>query len=153
MPKNSKKASKTNAAPKVSKTKPPKIPTTSNMDGWTCEQLKDYLREQKGRHSNMNKDELLELAKLYSQKPKEDPKVAADYQIHYAEILQKRKLFQVTDKMSRENIFSFDIVLSNKFVFDKVVVNTFLSCCPIEIDNEVVDTGIKQPADKAKYPK
>ena len=124
-----------------------------DMKDWTVEELKDYLRDQKGRHSNMKRDELLELAKLYSQKPKEDPKVAADYEIHYAEILQKRKLFQVTDKLSRENIFSFDIVLSKKFVFDKVVVNTFLSCCPIEIDNEVVDTGIKQPADKAKCSK
>ena len=151
MPKNN-RASKTNTAPKVSKTKPPKVPTTS-MDSWTCDQLKDYLREQKGRHSNMNKDELLELAKLYSQKPKEDPKITADYETHYAEILQKRQLFKITDKMSRENIFSFDIVLSKKFVFDKVVVNTFLSCCPIEIDNEVVDTGIKQPADKAKCSK
>ena len=152
VPKNS-KASKTNSASKASKAKHPKAPTTSNMDSWTCDQLKDYLREQKGRHSNMNKDELLELAKLYSQKPKEDPKIAAAYEIHYAEILQKRKLFKVSDQITREDIFSFDIVLSNKFVFDKIVVNRFLSCCPIEIENEVVDTGIKQPADKAKCSK
>ena len=70
----------------------------------------------------MNRDDLIQLAKLYANKSKEDPKITADYETHYAEILQKRKLFKVSDQITRENIFSFDIVSPNTFVFDKVVV-------------------------------
>ena len=98
----------------------------------------------------MNRDELIQLAKLYANKPKEDPKVAEAYEIHYAQILEKRKLFKITDDMDRSNIFNFDIILPKEFSFNQIVVNTFLTCCPIEIDNEVVDTGIERPADKAQ---
>ena len=45
------------------------------MDDWTVIQLKNYLRDQKGKHSNMNRTELLDLAKLYAQKPAEDPNI------------------------------------------------------------------------------
>ena len=48
---------------------------SSNMDDWTVIQLKNYLRDQKGKHSNMNRTELLNLAKLYAQKPAEDPNI------------------------------------------------------------------------------
>ena len=60
------------------------------MDDWTVIQLKNYLREQKGKHSNMNRTELLDLAKLYAQKPAEDPNITAAYD----ELLQKRKMFE-----------------------------------------------------------
>ena len=123
------------------------------MEGWTCEDLKNYLRTQKGKHSNMNRNELLELAKLYAKKPKEDPKVAEAYEIHYADVLQKRKMFKITDKMDRTNIYSFDIILPPKFDFNQITVNTFLTCCDIEIEEEVVQTGIERPADKAQCSK
>ena len=42
-----------------------------------------------------------------SEKPKEDPKVAEAYEIHYADVLKKRKMFKITDKMDRTNIYSF----------------------------------------------
>ena len=124
-----------------------------NMDDWTCEQLTDYLREQKGRHSNMNRASLLELAKLYEKKPKEDPKIAVAYEVHYAEILKKRKLFETADVIDRTNISLFDLILPKSFGFDKVMVNSFLTCCDIEIEEEVVDTGIIQPAKKAQCSK
>ena len=120
------------------------------MEGWNCDDLKNYLRTQKGKHSNMNRKELLELAKLYAKKPKEDPKVAEAYEILYADVLQKRKMFLITNKMDRTNIYSFDIILPKEFEFNQITVNTFLTCCDIEIENEVVQTGIDRPADKAQ---
>ena len=123
------------------------------MEGWNCDDLKNYLRSQKGKHSNMNRKELLELAKLYSKKPKEDPKVAEAYEILYADVLRKRKMFLITNKMDRTNIYSFDIILPKEFEFNQITVNTFLTCCDIEIENEVVQTGIDRPADKAQCSK
>ena len=146
------KASKGFKASKASTSKAVKVPAP-NMDDWTVEQLKDYLREQKGRHSNMNRASLLELAKLYKKKPKEDPKIAVAYEEHFAEILQKRKLFETADILDRTNISSFDLILPKSFEFDKVMVNSFLTCCDIEIEEEVVDTGIIQPAKKAQCSK
>ena len=123
------------------------------MSDWSVDELKDYLRDQKGRHSNMKKQDLLDLAKLYAQKPKEDPQIAVAYESHFADIVKKRQKFKITDNLSRTNIFEFDIILPPRFVFDQIVVNTFLTCCPIEIDKEVVDTGIVRPANKAKCSK
>ena len=123
------------------------------MERWNCDDLKNYLRTQKGKHSNMNRKELLELAKLYAKKPKEDPKVAEAYEILYADVLRKRKMFLITNKMDRTNIYSFDIILPKEFEFNQITVNTFLTCCDIEIENEVVETGIERPADKAQCSK
>ena len=120
------------------------------MDGWTVKQLQDYLREQNGKHSNMNRTELLDLAKLYAKKPVEDPSIAAAYDEHYAELLQKRKMFEKINKVTKTNIFQFDIVLPKTFAFNQIVVNKYLMTRSIEIESEVVDVAIEKPADKGK---
>ena len=91
----------TKTASKAAKKKASKKKKLPGMDGWTVKQLQDYLREQNGNHSNMNRTELLDLAKLYAKKPVEDPHIAAAYDEHYAELLQKRKMFEKINKVTK----------------------------------------------------
>ena len=85
-------------------------------------------------------------------KPKEDPKVIEAYDIHFEGIVKKRKLFLKSDVMEKMNIYSFDVILPPEFAFNQIIVNSFLTCCQIELEpNEVVDTGIDRPADKVVF--
>ena len=58
--------------------KPPQKPKKSagDMNSWTVDKLKDYLRR-KGARLTGNRTELLDLAKCYAAEPEENPAIIA----------------------------------------------------------------------------
>ena len=65
------------------------------MESKTVKELKTYLKEQGGKCSNMNKAQLVSLAKLYEQKPSENPTVAARYEEHCQVLVEKERYLKI----------------------------------------------------------
>ena len=120
------------------------------MEKKTVKELKTYLKEHGGKRSNMNKAELVNLAKLYEQKEIEDHSVTTKYEEHYQILVEKRKIFEDTATLIRTNITTFDFNFPREFNFNQKTVNNFLTQRLIEIEEEIVQTGIEKPADKGK---
>ena len=90
------------------------------MESKTVNELKAYLRERSGKCSNMNKAQLVSLAKLYEQKPSEDPNVSTKYEEHCHNLVEKRKVFENTANLTRTNISLFDFNFPKEFVFNHI---------------------------------
>lgn len=120
------------------------------METKTVKELKAYLKENGGKCSNMNKAQLVSLAKLYEQKPSENPTVAAKYEEHCQILVEKRKVFENSAHLVKTNISAFEFNSPKEFKLNQRTVNNFLTQRLVEIEEEVVQTGIEKPADKGK---
>ena len=70
------KNEKTQAEKKLQMAKEPTKKFSLDMNSWTVEKLKDYLRR-KGARLTGNRSELLDLAKCYAAEPEENPAIIA----------------------------------------------------------------------------
>ena len=55
-----------------------------------------------------------------------------------------------TSNLMKTNISSFDFNFPREFIFNQKTVNNYLTKRLIEIEEEIVETGIEKPADKGK---
>ena len=65
-------------------------------------------------------------------------------------MVEKRKIFENTAHLVRTNISAFDFNFPKQFKLNQRTVNIFLTQRLVEIEEEVVQTGIEKPADKGK---